>query len=45
MQNEDKHLTVPNELTTLKSSMQKTFSYQPESLKEKSQRSQWIQVN
>lgn len=45
MQNGDRHLTVPNELTTLKSSMQKTVGYQPQSLEDKTQKSQWIQVN
>lgn len=45
MQKEDNNLTVPNELTTLKSSMQKTFGYQHKSLKEKSRQSAWIQVN
>lgn len=40
MQNGDNHLTIPNELTTLKSSMQKNA----QRLEERKEKSQWIQV-
>lgn len=42
MQNGDNRLTVPNELTTLKSSMQKVDVEQSE---RKKRRAQWIQVS